>query len=110
MTKQEQCRAYLTGHVPLSLRGEEIQVPTDTEIRDFVLTLSAADQTKIVRGPNGDKFTRRVNDALSRVQAQIVARKPAPMGSIATSFVDFAPHEVNDKDTSPRKFKSDENE
>jgi hypothetical protein len=107
--QNERLRAYLTGFIPLKLRGEKIETPSDFAIKDYVTNLSAKEQAKIAQGPHAATVMKNVNSALRRLQIDANKNKPIPNGRAASRFLDFEEDEVL-KDTGPRKFKSDENQ
>ena len=111
MTKEtkELIRAYLTGFIPLKLRGETVETPSDFAIKHFVTNMSAREQAKIAQGPHASTFTKNVNSALRRLEIDANKNKPIANGRAASRFLDFEEHEVL-KYTGPRKFKSDENQ
>jgi hypothetical protein len=90
----------------MALRGQAMETPSDLQIHEYVLSLSAEEQNRITKGPHGTEFTRRVNEALGRVTAEANATKVAPIGSYASRYLDFLPSEVL-KDTRPLKPKGE---
>jgi hypothetical protein len=76
-TRYRLIMAHLTGFTPVELRSKEPVVPTDQEIKDFVILASKCGmQASLSGGPNGLRYTRLVGEALARL------KNPTPAVSV----------------------------
>jgi hypothetical protein len=99
-TRKREIQSYLTGRIPLDLRGKKIDPPSDMEIKDWLCNAPNELVHLIGRGPNGDTFRKNANAAMARITEKEMEGRPIPNGRVASAFMDFDENEVG-LDTRP---------
>ena len=103
--KYKLVQAFLTGRVPLELKGEEIPEPTDDDIKNLILMLSADTLHKIHIGPNGEQFKRLCNEAMYRIAMRDIPQPKYGRSTSAGLLENLEPHEVGVRTADPTKGK-----